>query len=443
MRGYKDRLNIAVIGTGIAGMAAAWLLNARHDVTVYEQADRLGGHSNTIDVPGPDGTAPVDMGFIVYNPETYPNLVALFDRLNVATQPSDMSLGISLRGGALEYGGGNLNALFAQRGNLLRPRFWRMLRDLLAFYRAATNDARLPSSEDRSLREYLNDGGYSDAFMQDHLLPMAAAIWSTPASSMIEHPAAAFLRFCDNHGLLRLRGRPVWRTVTGGSRRYVARLTAPFAHRIRCGCGVRSLRRWPNRVEVVDSSGACLSYDHVVIAAHSDQALTMLSDPTQAEHDLLSAIRYGRNDAIMHRDPLLMPRRRAVWSSWNYVGGADTLCATYWMNCLQRLPGSAPVFVTLNPDRLPGAHHVIHREAYHHPQFDVAALRAQRGLWALQGLARTWYCGAWFGAGFHEDGLQAGLAVAEALGGVQRPWSVANPSGRIHLAPQPAERLAA
>lgn len=437
MQGGKDRMSIAVIGTGIAGMAAAWLLTKRHDVTVYEQADRIGGHSNTIDVPGPDGATPVDMGFIVYNPETYPNLVALFDHLNVATQPSDMSLGVSLRDGALEYGGSNVATLFAQPTNLLRPRFWRMLRDLVRFYRDATRDARLPAIESRSLGEYLQAGGYSAAFVQDHLLPMAAAIWSTPASRMADHPAAAFLRFCDNHGLLRLRGRPAWRTVSGGSRRYVERLTAPFAHRIRRGCGVRSLHRWPNRVEVVDTAGERAAYDHVVIAAHADQALRMLADPTQAEHDLLSAIGYGRNDAVMHRDPALMPRRRAVWSSWNYVGGADALCATYWMNRLQTLPGRAPVFVTLNPDRLPAPHHVIHRETYHHPQFDAAALRAQRDLWSLQGVARTWYCGAWFGAGFHEDGLQAGLAVAEALGGVRRPWTVPNPSSRIHLAPPP------
>jgi predicted NAD/FAD-binding protein len=428
MRNDKDSLNIAIVGTGIAGMAAAWLLNMRHRVTVYEQAHRIGGHCNTIDVPGPHGTQPVDMGFIVYNPETYPNLVALFRRLGVETQVSDMSLGVSLRDGALEYAGTNLNGLFAQRRNLLRPGFWVMLRDLVRFYRDARRDARLPASESQTLGEYLAAGGYSDVFVRDHLLPMAAAIWSTPASRMADHPAAAFLQFCDNHGLLRLSGRPQWRTVTGGSRNYVARLTEPFADRIRLGCGVPSVRRLANRVDITDSAGSLASYDHVVIAAHADQALAMLTDPSPAEHDLLGAIGYDRNDTVMHRDPTLMPRRRSVWSSWNYIGGdGASLCATYWMNRLQALPDRAPVFVTLNPDRAPAAASVIHRETYEHPQFDADALRAQRHLWSLQGGSRTWYCGAWFGAGFHEDGLQAGLAVA----------------GRLHLVPTPQWDLAA
>ncbi len=432
--GSRNDLDIAIIGTGIAGMAAAWLLNTRHQVTVYEQAGRIGGHSNTIDVPTPEGTQPVDMGFIVYNPETYPNLVALFDHLGVATQPSDMSLGISLRDGALEYAGGNqLTGLFAQRRNLVRPRFWAMLRDLVRFCRDATQDARSPAMENQSLGEYLAAGGYGDAFVRDHLLPMAAAIWSTPAARITDHPAAAFLRFCDNHGLLRLRSRPEWRTVTGGSRRYVARLTEPFAHRIRLNCGVKSVRRSARGVEIIDSTGGTARYDQVVIAAHSDQALAMLADPTPAEHELLGAIGYARNQAVMHRDPALMPRRRAVWGSWNYLGGNDTLCATYWMNRLQSLSGSTPVFVTLNPNRLLAEDRVIHTETYDHPQFDANALRAQRALWSLQGLRRTWYCGAWFGAGFHEDALQAGLAVAEAVGGVRRPWSVPNPSGRLHV----------
>jgi uncharacterized protein len=444
MRDGKDRLNIAIVGTGIAGMAAAWLLNQRHQVTVYEQAHRIGGHCNTIDVPCSHGTQPVDMGFIVYNPDTYPNLVALFRHLGVDTQPSDMSLGVSLRNGTLEYAGTNLNGLFAQRSNLMSPRFWEMLRDLVRFYRAASRDARLPAIESQSLGEYLAAGGYGETFVRDHLLPMAAAIWSAPASRMADHPAAAFLRFCDNHGLLQLSGRPQWRTVTGGSRNYVARLTETFVDRIRLGCGVRSVDRLPTRVDITDSTGTVANYDHVVIAAHADQALAMLTDPSPAEQRLLGSIRYSRNDTVMHRDPVLMPRRRSVWSSWNYIGGESTsLCATYWMNRLQDLPDPAPILVTLNPVQSPAAGSVIHQEAYEHPQFDANALHAQRHLWSLQGEARTWYCGAWFGAGFHEDGLQAGLAVAEALGGVSRPWTVPNQSGRLHLGPAPQWGLAA
>ena len=437
MQRSGDRLRIAVVGTGIAGMSAAWLLNHAHDVTVYEQAPRLGGHSNTIDVPGdiPGETpaTPVDMGFIVYNPATYPNLVALFDHLRVPTQSSEMSFAVLLRGGALEYAGTDLNGLFAQRGNLLRPRFWSMLKDLLRFYRNAPADARDPGTETQSLGDYLAAGGYGEPFIRDHLLPMAAAIWSAPARRMADHPASAFLRFCENHGLLQLTNRPQWRTVTGGSREYVKRLTADFADHIHLSCPVHTIRRRPEGVELTPFHGAPQLYDHVVIAAHADQALRLLADPSMDETRLLGAILYGQNQAVMHRDQSLMPRRRRAWCSWNYIGGErEDLCATYWMNRLQSLPG-APVFVTLNP---PGpVADVLHQEIYEHPQFDDAALRAQRQLWSLQGVRNTWFCGAYFGAGFHEDGLQAGLAVAESLGGQPRPWTVPDPSGRIHTTP--------
>lgn len=431
-----DRLRIAVIGTGISGLSAAWLLSSRHEVTVYEKARRLGGHSNTIDVPTGDGRVPVDMGFIVFNPRTYPNLVALFDLLGVPTQPSDMSFAVSLRQGGLEYAGTDLAGLFAQKRNLVSPRFWSMLRDLVRFYGEGTRAARLQTSPAGSLGDYLAAGGYGDAFIRDHLLPMAAAIWSTSCDGMLDHPAAAFLRFCDNHGLLQLTGRPEWRTVTGGSRSYVQRIIAPFADRIRLGEGVRSVRRRLDGVEIVGSGGESEQYDHVVIAAHADQTLAMLSDPSDAERSVLGALRYAPNDAVMHGDPAVMPRRRKVWCSWNYVGGTDdkAVCASYWMNRLQAVKTDAPVFVTLNPRFQPAAETVLHREAYDHPQFDAAALGAQHRLWSLQGLRRTWYCGAYFGAGFHEDGLQAGLAVAEALGGVRRPWSVPQESGRIRIA---------
>jgi predicted NAD/FAD-binding protein len=442
-----DKLDIAVIGTGIAGLSAAWLLNRRHTVTVYEKAPRLGGHANTVMVPshlgGASAELPVDMGFIVYNPETYPNLSALFRLLDVPTQASEMSFAVSLRDGGLEYAGTTPAGLFAQKRNVVNPRFWSMLRDLARFYRQGTEDARRPLESLGSLAEYLAAGGYGEAFIRDHLLPMAAAIWSTPCDSMLDYPAGAFLRFCDNHGLLRLTGRPEWRTVTGGSRAYVERLSAPFSERIRTGVGVRSIRRLPDGVEVLDDRGATGHYDHVVIAVHADQALAMLSDPSDAERALLGALRYGANDAVMHRDPTLMPRRRRAWCSWNYLGGAaeQTVCATYWMNRLQSLPVDDPLFVTLNPHRQPAPETVIRREAYEHPMFDGPALHAQRELWSLQGARRSWFCGAYFGAGFHEDGLQAGLAVAEALGGQRRPWTVPGESGRIPLGAMPQAAL--
>jgi len=435
----NGQLKIAVIGTGVSGLSAAWLLSHRHDVTVYEKAVRLGGHANTIDVADQGRIVPVDMGFIVYNPETYPNLTALFEHLDVPTEPSDMSFAVSLRRGSLEYAGTDLAGLFAQKRNIVSPRFWFMLRDLIRFYRDGTRAARLPTPPIGTLGDFLAVGGYGEAFIKDHLLPMAAAIWSTPCAGMLDHPAAAFLRFCDNHGLLRLTGRPEWRTVTGGSRTYVERLSRPFSDKIRLGEGVSRVRRYAGGVEVVGDSGESAHYDHVVIATHADQALSMLADPSDLEHSLLKALPYSPNDAVMHRDPSVMPKRKKVWSSWNYVGDGEepSVCATYFMNKLQTIGTNNPVFVTLNPRREIAGASIIHREAYSHPMFDAAAMSAQRRLWSLQGLRRTWYCGAHFGAGFHEDGLQAGLAVAEALGEVRRPWSVPGESERIRIGRHP------
>jgi hypothetical protein len=433
---YHPPLDIAVIGTGIAGMSAAWLLSGRHHVTVYEQADRLGGHSNTVDVAGPTGPVVVDTGFIVYNEQTYPNLTALFRHLGVTTQASEMSFAVSLRNGALEYAGTDLRGLFAQRRNLLRPRFWRMLQDLLRFYREAPGDVAALDRAGVSLRAYLDARGYGSAFVEDHLLPMAAAIWSTPCAAVADQPAATFIRFCENHGLLQVRNRPVWRTVAGGSRAYVEKLTAPYAQNVRLGCGVHDVRRLPDRVVVSDTCGGQAQYDHVVIATHPDQAFSMLSDWSAAEAVLLGAFRYGDNTAVLHTDTSLMPRRRRVWSSWNYLGDApEGPSVTYWMNRLQGLQTAKPLFVSLNPPRPPDPTQVLRTETYAHPLMDSTAADAQRRLWELQGVRRTWFCGAWFGAGFHEDGLQSGLAVAEQLGGVRRPWVVPHESGRIHLRP--------
>jgi uncharacterized protein len=443
---YSRRpLDIAVIGTGIAGMSAAWLLSQSHRVTVYEQATRLGGHSNTTDVVGPEGAVAVDTGFIVYNEAAYPNLTALFRHLDVATQPSDMSFAVSLRGGTLEYAGTDLRGLFAQRRNLIRPRFWRMLRDLARFYREAPQELAAMDDDGLSLRAWLDARGYGPAFVEDHLLPMAAAIWSTPARSVGDQPAANFIRFCQNHGLLQVKDRPIWRTVVGGSRSYVARLTRPYTRQARLGCGVRALRRFPDGVQVTDTAGGQVDFDHVVVATHPDQALAMLTDRSDAEAALLGTFRYSLNPAVLHTDASLMPRRRAVWSSWNYMGDdqAEGPSVTYWMNRLQGVRTAEPLFVSLNPPRPPDPARVLLTEHYSHPQLDAAAAAAQRGLWSLQGVRRTWFCGAWFGAGFHEDGLQSGLAVAEQLGGVGRPWRVANESGRIHVGAAPVMAEAA
>jgi len=414
-------------------MSAAWLLSQRHDVTVYERDGRLGGHSNTVRLSTPDGVVPVDTGFIVYNERTYPNLTALFAHLGVPTHPSEMSFAVSLEDGALEYSGTSLNGLFAQRGNVFRPRFWSMLNDLWRFYREAPRD--LSSLDDlSSLEQYLDTRYYGEVFRSDHLLPMAAAIWSASPSLMLQYPAASFIRFHDNHGLLSLRNRPQWRTVVGGSRTYVDALTHRFKESIRLAQGVTAIRRRPDGVEVRDRCGHSDHFDEVVIATHADQALALIEEPTLQERSLLGAFGYSQNRAVLHSDPVLMPQRKAAWASWNYIGGrgaTDSPTVTYWMNALQQLPTAQQLFVTLNPMIEPNQ--VLHAENYDHPIFDAAAMSAQRRLWSLQGQERTWFCGSYFGAGFHEDGLQSGLAVAEALGGVRRPWQVENESGRIYI----------
>jgi len=437
--GYHDRngggrpLNIAVIGTGISGLSAAWLLSQKHDVTVFEASDRVGGHSHTVDYESTNGPVSVDTGFIVYNEVTYPNLTALFRQLDVPTAPSNMSFSVSLNQGAYEYSGGTGLGLLAQKSNLINPRFWSMISDIVRFYRNAARD--LPSMGDMSLDEYLARNAYGRAFREDHLYPMAAAIWSTPAMEVGDYPAANFVKFCRNHGLLEMWSRPIWRTVKGGSREYVSRMTARFSDRIRVSTPVGAIRRLAGRVEISDMRGNVQIFDDVVIATHADQALRMLTDASTEERRVLGAFRYSRNEAILHNDTGLMPVRRAAWSSWNYLSenrqGFNQPSITYWMNKLQPLGAAPPTFVTLNPCRMPREETIISREMYEHPVFDLATERAQQEIWSLQGLRNTWFCGAHFGSGFHEDGLQAGLAVAEDLGGVRRPWQVATESARI------------
>lgn len=432
---------IAVVGSGVSGLSCAWALAHDHDVVLYEADDRLGGHADTREVRWRGRTIAVDTGFIVYNAPTYPNFAALLAHLKVETAPTDMSFSASLDGGRYEYAGKDLRGLFAQPLNALRPRFWSMLRDLLRFYAEAPRD--LDRLGDISLDDYLARGGYGAAFVRDHLYPMAAAIWSTPAAEIGAFPAAALIRFCVNHGLLKLTRRPIWRTIRGGAQSYVGRLAEKIAE-IRVGAPVTSISRRPDGVEV-DARGVD-RFDAVVIATHADTALAMLAAPSARERRLLGAIRYAPSVAYLHSDASLMPRRRAAWAAWNYLaetGGDRRLAVTYWMNQLQPLGDAPALFVTLNPPRPPRADLIHARLAYRHPQFDVAAMTAQKKLWSLQGVDRVWYCGAYLGSGFHEDGLQAGLAVAEQLGARKRPWRVAGDSGRIFVtdAPTPTAEL--
>ena len=431
--------HIAVVGSGISGLSAAWLLSHTDQVTLIEAENRPGGHSNTVDCEVEGRDVPVDTGFIVYNPPAYPNLTALFDHLGVPTAPSNMSFSVSMGNGAYEYAGSGPRQLLGNAGNLVNPGHWRMIRDIPRFFR--TTLAKLPSlAEDVTIAEFLEAEGYSDYFMERHLLPMAGAIWSAAPGDMRDYPARAFLTFFSNHGLLQVTNRPLWRTVKGGSREYVSRLIRSGRFDTRLRTPISAIKRHQGGVTLRTRNGEEQTFDDVVIAAHADQALAMLSDASPEERRLLQAFRYSRNRAILHRDDRLMPRRRGLWSSWNYMSGlpphdGSASAVTYWMNKLQPLPVETPLFVSLNPLQEPDVATVLAEFDYAHPIFDPSAMRAQKELWTIQGQRNTWFCGAYFGAGFHEDGIQSGLAVAEQLAGMRRPWRVANESGRIFLGP--------
>jgi predicted NAD/FAD-binding protein len=412
-------MRIAVVGSGIAGMSAAWALHRDHEIAVYEREPRPGGHSHTVDVDYDGTQVAVDTGFIVYNELNYPNLTALFANLGVDTIPTNMTFGFSSQNGRLEWQGNTIGTLFAQKRNLFNLSFHRMWMDILRFRRDGLIDLRAGRTHGKSLGAYLEANGYSAAFRDHCIIPMGAAIWSMSASEMLAFPAESFIRFFENHRLFYF-DKPLWRTVKGGSREYVKRLTAPFADRIRLGTPVAKITRANSGVEITDTRGNFEKFDHVILACHSDEALPLLADATEAERHVLAPLRYAPNRVYLHRDPALMPTRKAVWSSWNYLaretdtGGAVSV--TYWMNRLQSIDETKPLFVSLNPPAPPAAHLTFRTFDYDHPQFDTQALAAQRRLHMIQGQHRTWFCGAYAGYGFHEDGLTAGLEVAERIG---------------------------
>ena len=410
-------MKVAIIGSGISGLVCAHRLHRRHEVHVFERNDWIGGHTHTVDVPLEGTTYSVDTGFIVYNERNYPHFSALLDELGVETQPTRMTFGFRSERTGLEYSGSSLSGLFAQRSNLVRPRFWSMLSEILRFFREAK--ALLASSQpELSLGEFLDAHGFGRDFQQEHLLPMGAAIWSCPPDQMRAFPAESFARFFANHGLLSLRDRPQWRVVSGGSARYVEKLTRPFLDRIRLGTPVERVVRDEERAELTFGDGSVETFDAVVFACHSDEALGMLADASPLEKDVLGAIRYQPNDVVLHTDAKLLPRHAAARSAWNYhVPNDPTEAATvtYDMNRLQGIEAPVDFLVTLNSSEEIDPEKVIGRYAYAHPVFDHGAIRVQRHQDGLGAERRSAFCGAYWGFGFHEDGVRSGLVAAEQI----------------------------
>ncbi|MEM6461094.1 MAG: FAD-dependent oxidoreductase [Pseudomonadota bacterium] len=419
------KLNIAVIGGGIAGLSCAWLLSKGHHVTLFERADYLGGHAHTIDVETADGVIPVDSGFIVYNDGNYPNLSALFRHLGVERKHSEMSFALTHDSGRYEYAAHG-SGYFGQWRNLVNVSHWMLLKEINRFFRNAGRRIAL-YHPDTPLGEFLEQENYSRDFIDDHIVPMGAAIWSSSAKKMLAFPAKSFIEFYANHGMLQFNNRPQWSTVLGGSRNYVKKLVADAAFETVLNARITDIVRRPDRILVEMKDGVTRLFDHVVMATHADQTLKLLGDTDGAERMLLEAFPYQENIAVMHRDESWMPKRNRVWSSWNYIKsrgnmGSD-LCVTYWMNMLQSLQTRNNIFVTLNPPREIDSKAVVKAMSFDHPVFTAEAFRAQENMPMLQGYRRTWYCGSYLGYGFHEDGIASGLAVAEKLGGVARPWA--------------------
>lgn len=413
-------MRIAIVGSGISGLTTAWLLARQHEVVVFEAEQRIGGHTATMDVRLDGRDYAIDTGFIVYNDRTYPNFIRLMSELGVASQPTEMSFSVSHDTARLEYAGSNLNTLFAQRPNLFRPAYWRMLQDIMRFNRESVRDldeGRI--GPELALGEYLDANHYSAEFRNWYLIPMGAAIWSSSTRGMHAFPVDFFVRFFRNHGLLAVTNRPQWRTLIGGSRNYLEPLTRAFAGSIRTGEPVVRIRRDDTGVDLFTAAGGAGRFDQVVMACHSDQALAMLEQPTPAEREVLGAISYRENDVVLHTDIRLLPQRRLAWSSWNYrirQGDGERPVLSYDMNILQRLSSPHTFVVTLNDSDAIDPARVLGRYRYSHPVFTVAGIGAQQRWAEVNGHHRSWYCGAWWANGFHEDGVASALRVAHGLG---------------------------
>tara|TARA_R110002020_G_scaffold369277_7_gene581067 strand:- start:2168 stop:3412 length:1245 start_codon:yes stop_codon:yes gene_type:complete len=410
-------MKIAVVGSGIAGLGAAWLLSREHEVVLFERESRLGGHTHTHAVEQGGRNYRVDTGFIVFNPGNYPLLTKLFDELGVPSQPTTMSFSVHDAGNGLEYNATDLDGLFCQRRNLVSPRFWRMVREITRFYRDAPALLADPGPGP-TLGSYLHERGYSELFVRDHLVPMASALWSSPSETILDFPAKYLVRFMDNHHMLQVRDRPMWRVVCGGSSRYIEAMQKSWNVQVRLSTPVREVRRDAAGVEIATDRGS-ERFDQVVMACHSDQALALLADPSPAEREVLGAIHYQTNETVLHTDASLLPRRRKAWAAWNaYVPKAPGAPCTvsYCMNHLQSLDSPEPFVVTLGRGQAIDPGKVLARMQYQHPVYTHASVAAQGRRGEINGGNRTWFAGAYWGFGFHEDGLRSGVEVARALG---------------------------
>ncbi|BBP43177.1 NAD(P)/FAD-dependent oxidoreductase [Thiosulfativibrio zosterae] len=416
---------VAVIGSGISGLSAAWFLSQQHDVTLFEKNAKLGGHTNTSFLQLKDKVQPVDTGFIVFNTPNYPNLTAFFKHLEVETQNTDMSFSVSVDGGHLEYSGNNLNTLFAQRSNLLSPKHWGMLKEILRFNQQAKQDLNSITPLTYTLGDYLLMHQFSNHMRDNYLLPMAAAIWSCPTETMLKFPVGSFLRFFENHGLLNVEDRPQWESVKNGSQQYINKLLELNAFAIQLNHQVKKVEKTDLGLSVYFTNDHHETFDHVVFASHADQTYAALDDKIKPDFNLLAHFKYQENIAYLHSDLDLMPKRKLAWAAWNYLrdtkSAQDKVAVTYWMNLLQNFETEVPLLVTLNPNTPPAESLTHERLVYEHPVFDSAAMRAQKQLSAIQGKHNLWFCGSYFGYGFHEDGLTSSVNLAR-LWDLHLPW---------------------
>lgn len=425
MTNLNDRKKVAVVGSGISGISAAWFLSQRHEVTLFEKNHKIGGHTNTITLDIEGKKQPVDTGFIVFNTPNYPNLTAMFEHLNVQTQETEMSFSVTADGGQIEYSGNNLNTLFAQRRNLLSVAHWKMISEILRFNKQAKKDLSADVPLDESLGEYLDRNGFSQRMRDYYLLPMAAAIWSCPLDTMMLFPIGSFLQFFENHGLLNIEDRPQWESVVNGSEQYLKAILEKDAFKVELACPVEKVYKTDFGMAVRTQSGDEAVFDDVVFASHADETYRMLDDALKADFHLLDNFKYQENIAYLHSDLSLMPKRKLAWAAWNYLRDTESqespVAVTYWMNLLQNIEIETPLLVTLNPSKPPLKSLTHQRIVYEHPVFDAAAMSSQKKLHGLQGAHNLWFCGSYFGYGFHEDGLTSSVNLAK-LWNIALPW---------------------